>query len=150
MAIKPETDNVLRLIRDVLWIAAAGWYLWLLCVVCGILCYITVIFFPFGRQCFKIAHYAFCPYRREIVPQPSLQASGCVHLIWLVLAVNGLGISLMLIMAMLGALFCMTLVGIPFGLQCFDIIPLCLSPFDKDVVPVPTAPLTLPGGRSLS
>jgi uncharacterized membrane protein YccF (DUF307 family) len=38
-----------------------------------------------------------------------------------------------------GLLLCLTVVGIPFGLQCFKLAGLGLLPFGKDVVEEPTA-----------
>ena len=33
----------------------------------------------------------------------------------------------------LGALWCITIIGIPVGLQCFKFAKLCLLPFDKEI-----------------
>ena len=35
--------------------------------------------------------------------------------------------------AILGALLCVTIIGIPFGLQCFKLMKLCASPFGAEV-----------------
>ena len=53
-----------------------------------------------------------------------------VHLIWLVLS----GIPLAIVAACCGLLFCVTILGIPFGLQCFKIAKLALMPFGAEVV----------------
>jgi uncharacterized membrane protein YccF (DUF307 family) len=36
--------------------------------------------------------------------------------------------------ALAGAFLCITIIGIPFGLQAFKFIPLALAPFGKEVV----------------
>jgi uncharacterized membrane protein YccF (DUF307 family) len=38
-----------------------------------------------------------------------------------------------------GVLNCITIIGIPFGLQSFKLAPLALAPFGKEVVPVSEA-----------
>lgn len=37
-----------------------------------------------------------------------------------------------------GALLCLTVVGIPFGIACFKMAGLALAPFGKEIVPVGT------------
>ena len=52
-----------------------------------------------------------------------------LNLLW---AVLGGGIITALEYAIAGVLLCITVVGIPFGLQCFKIAGLALFPFGKD------------------
>jgi uncharacterized membrane protein YccF (DUF307 family) len=51
------------------------------------------------------------------------------NLIWLILG----GLLLSAAWLLLGVLLCVTIVGIPFGLQCFKFAKLNLAPFGKDV-----------------
>ncbi|WP_432662064.1 YccF domain-containing protein [Wukongibacter baidiensis] len=51
------------------------------------------------------------------------------NLLWLVLG----GIIVAILWALAGLILCITVVGIPFGLQCFKIAGLVLCPFGKDV-----------------
>lgn len=55
------------------------------------------------------------------------------NLIWLVC--GGLFAALGYVVG--GFVLCMTIVGIPFGLQCFKIAALVLWPFGKKIVPAP-------------
>jgi uncharacterized membrane protein YccF (DUF307 family) len=55
------------------------------------------------------------------------------NLIWLIL--GGLFAALGYIVG--GFILCMTIVGIPFGLQCFKIAGLVLAPFGRQVVSAP-------------
>lgn len=52
-----------------------------------------------------------------------------LNLLW---AVFGGGVVLALEYALAGVLCCVTIVGIPFGLQCFKLAGLALFPFGKD------------------
>ena len=53
-----------------------------------------------------------------------------LNIIWLVVS----GLPLAIESAIIGALLCMTVVGIPFGLQCFKIARLALMPFGAQVL----------------
>jgi uncharacterized membrane protein YccF (DUF307 family) len=52
------------------------------------------------------------------------------NVIWLIFG----GFWLALLWAVLGGLLCITVVGIPFGVQCFKAAKLTLAPFGKTVV----------------
>ena len=60
-----------------------------------------------------------------------------LNLCWIILG-GGLVIALEYLLA--GLLLCLTIVGIPFGVQCFKIAGLGLVPFGKDIHDDPTAP----------
>lgn len=53
-----------------------------------------------------------------------------LNILWIILG-GGLLIALEYLLA--GLLLCVTVVGIPFGVQCFKIAGLALMPFGKDV-----------------
>jgi uncharacterized membrane protein YccF (DUF307 family) len=57
-----------------------------------------------------------------------------LNILWIVV---GGGLILWLEYMLAGVLLCLTIVGIPFGLQCFKIAGLALLPFGKDVGPLP-------------
>lgn len=52
-----------------------------------------------------------------------------LNLLW---AIVGGGLLLAVEYALVGLLLCLTVVGIPFGLQCFKLAGLALFPFGKD------------------
>jgi uncharacterized membrane protein YccF (DUF307 family) len=57
-----------------------------------------------------------------------------LNILWVVL---GGGFVICLEYLLGGLLLCLTVVGIPFGLQCFKVAGLALLPFGKDIVDVP-------------
>jgi uncharacterized membrane protein YccF (DUF307 family) len=57
-----------------------------------------------------------------------------LNLLWIVL---GGGLVLCLEYLLAGLLLCLTIIGIPFGVQCFKIAGLALLPFGKDLDPAP-------------
>jgi uncharacterized membrane protein YccF (DUF307 family) len=58
------------------------------------------------------------------------------NVVWLVLA----GIWLALGYALAGSLLCITIIGIPFGIQAFKLSVLALRPFGRTIVPAGAAP----------
>jgi uncharacterized membrane protein YccF (DUF307 family) len=60
-----------------------------------------------------------------------------LNLLWIIF---GGGLVLWLEYLVVGLVLCLTVVGIPFGLQCFKIAGLALLPFGKDIDPTVTSP----------
>ena len=52
-----------------------------------------------------------------------------LNIVWLLIS----GLPLALEAALAGVLFCITIIGIPFGKQCFKIAKLALMPFGAEV-----------------
>jgi len=52
------------------------------------------------------------------------------NVIWLVL----FGFWFALLWAFIGLILCLTIIGIPFGFQCFKVAKLMLAPFGKEVI----------------
>lgn len=48
------------------WIVVAGFWIFLTHIILGLLCMLTIIGIPFGRQHFKLASLALTPFGREI------------------------------------------------------------------------------------
>jgi uncharacterized membrane protein YccF (DUF307 family) len=57
-----------------------------------------------------------------------------LNILWIVF---GGGLVLCLEYLLAGVILCLTVVGIPFGLQCFKIAGLALWPFGKDIDAIP-------------
>lgn len=55
------------------------------------------------------------------------------NLLWIIFG----GLLISLYYALIGLLFCITIVGIPFGMQLFKMAGLALTPFGHDVTPGP-------------
>lgn len=122
----------MRTIGNILWFLLAGLWLALGYALAGLLMCITIIGIPFGIQAFKLAGFVLWPFGRTVVPTPD---SGGVleiifNLIWLLLV--GWGIFLTHIVS--GILLCVTIIGIPFGIQSFKLSVLALWPFGRTVV----------------
>ena len=120
----------MRTVGNVLWLVLAGIWLAFAYAFAGLLMCITIIGIPFGIQAFKLAGFALWPFGRTVVRQPE---GGCLevgfNVVWLVL----FGWEIFLIHLVAGALLCITIIGIPFGIQAFKLSVLALWPFGRRV-----------------
>lgn len=122
----------MNFLGNLLWILLGGLFVSLYYVIIGLAFCITIIGIPFGVQLFKIAGFAFCPFGRQVVP--GTNDGGCLsilmNIIWIIFG----GIEIALAHVVLGITFCITIVGIPFGVQNFKMALLALTPFGKEIV----------------
>ena len=128
----------MRTLGNILWLVLAGFWLAIGYVLAGILMCLLIVTIPFGVQAFKLASYTLWPFGRTVVERPGASPElGCVgNVIWLVLA----GIEMAIAHLVAGVLLCLTIIGIPLGIACFKLIPLALTPFGKEIVPVDQVP----------
>lgn len=111
-------------VANIVWIILGGVFTALWWCVAGMLCYVTIVGIPLGRQAFKMAALTLAPFGKTVVyggGAPSLVA----NVVWLVIA----GIPMALYYAVAGALFCVTVIGLPPGIQLFKMAKLSLLPF---------------------
>ena len=114
---------------NVLWFIFGGFLSGLSWLLAGILWCVTIAGIPVGMQCFKFASLSFFPFGKEI-RYGGGAGSLLLNILWLVLS----GLPLALESAVLGCLLCVTIVGIPFGLQHFKIAKLALMPFGAEII----------------
>jgi uncharacterized membrane protein YccF (DUF307 family) len=95
---------------------------------------ITIVGIPFGIQTLKMASLAIWPFGRDT--RVDIRASGCLYVLMNVLWLITGGLWIALTHALFGALLCITIIGIPFGLQHFKLTAIALSPFGRDIVRV--------------
>lgn len=113
---------------NVLWFIFGGFLSGLSWGLAGCLWCITIVGIPVGLQCFKFAGLAFFPFGKEVEYGGGV-GSLVLNILWLIFS----GLPLAIESALLGALLCITVVGIPFGLQHFKIAKLALMPFGATV-----------------
>ncbi|MEM6446060.1 MAG: YccF domain-containing protein [Cyanobacteria bacterium P01_D01_bin.123] len=121
-------------LANVLWVIFGGLILALEYWIGGLLLCLTIVGIPFGLQAFKLGSFAFLPFGKRLRDRPAPGLGGAVQLVlnilWLVLI--GLPIALTHIAAAVGC--AITIIGIPFAIQHFKMVPLALLPFGKDWV----------------
>ncbi len=117
----------MNLIGNILWIILGGFVIALEYAVAGLLMCITIIGIPFGIQSFKLAIASLFPFGKEVkhLPNAGSGISTLLNVIWILLG----GIWITLTHLVLGIGLCLTLIGIPFGLQHFKLMKLSFTPF---------------------
>ena len=121
----------MKTIGNVLWLIVAGWHTALAWLLAGLVLCITIIGIPFGVQCFKISGFSLWPFGRSMVARPGVRVMSVVgNVVWCLLA--GVWIALGYVIS--GLVLCITIIGIPFGVQAFKLAGIALVPFGKEVV----------------
>ncbi|MBO5679410.1 MAG: YccF domain-containing protein [Bacteroidaceae bacterium] len=114
---------------NLVWILFGGLILSAAYLLLGIIYCITIIGIPVGVQLFKMASLALWPFGREVKDREG--SMGCwslgLNILWIVFG----GIEMAMSHVVIGLIFCITIVGIPFGLQHFKLALLALIPFGK-------------------
>lgn len=124
----------MKTIGNILWLLLAGVWLALEWLFLAALLAITIVGLPFARQCLKLANFSLWPFGRVAVHDSTASKLGLVGaVLWLLP-----GLVLFVSYVMSGVLLCLTVIGIPFGLQAFKIAGLSLAPFGKKIVPART------------
>lgn len=119
----------MSLVGNLLWFVFGGFFSGLSWVLAGCLWCITIVGIPIGLQCFKFAGLAFWPFGKEIEYGGGAM-SLVANIFWLILS----GIPMAIADVVTGCLWCITIVGIPFGKQFFKLAKLSLMPFGARVV----------------
>ncbi|MET9220677.1 YccF domain-containing protein [Streptomyces sp. NPDC088197] len=122
----------MKTILNVIWLILCGVWMFLGYVLAGALLCVTIIGIPFGIAAFRIGVYALWPFGYTAVERRDAGTGSFVgNVLWVILA----GWWLALGHIVTGVLLCVTIIGIPFGIANFKLIPLSLMPLGKEIVP---------------
>ena len=117
----------MKTIGNIIWLIFIGlWEALGFLFVGAILC-ITIIGIPFGKQCFKFAQLVLTPFGHSATTH--FNTHPVANVFWLILVGIEMGIG----WAFVGVIFCITIIGIPFGKQCFKMIKLSFIPFGAEI-----------------
>jgi uncharacterized membrane protein YccF (DUF307 family) len=123
----------MRVVLNVIWLVFAGVELFLAYVLAGIIAFILIVTIPFGIASFRIAAYAAWPFGRTVVRRADAGAASVIgNVLWILL----FGWWLALANLIVGAILCLTIIGIPLGLGAFKLIPVSLTPLGHEIVPI--------------
>lgn len=113
----------MNLLGNLLWIIFGGLISSISWFIAGLLWCITIIGIPVGLQCFKFAKLCLAPFGKE-VEYGGGAGSLIINILWIIFS----GVPLAIESLVLGLILCITIIGIPFGLQHFKIAKLALMP----------------------
>ena len=126
----PDVD-MLRTLLNLVWLVLQGWLLALAYLLAGVVACLLVVTIPFGIASFRLAAFVVWPFGRTTVRAPGAGIASAVgNVLWFVVA----GWWLALIHLVAGIGFCLTIIGIPFGIASFKLAAVGLFPLGKRVV----------------
>ncbi len=121
----------MKFLGNIIWFIFGGFLISLYYFLVGVVLCITIIGIPFGLQLIKMAGFALWPFGHEI--QSDTNDGGCLSIIMNVIWILVGGIEIAMMHLGFGAVLCLTIVGIPFGVQHFKMALLALIPFGKKI-----------------
>ncbi len=121
----------MKFLGNILWLLFGGIVIAIIYYLVGLLMCITIIGIPFGVQLFKLGTYALWPFGHELVDGPN--QPGCLsivmNLLWILLG----WWQIALLHLGCGVLFCITIIGIPWGVQHLRMALATVFPFGKEI-----------------
>lgn len=126
----------MSLILNLLWLILGGWLVFLFYLSAGIALCLTIVGLPLGFQNLKLALFALFPFGTTSVSRDTSTPSGILYIflniVWLLFG----GLWAVLLHGALGLLLCLTIIGIPFGLQHLKLMRLAVTPFGRNLADI--------------
>jgi len=98
----------------------------------GIVLCITVIGIPWGLQCFKLAGLVLWPFGKKVISDSD--NVGCLNILFNLVWILCGGLYTAIVHIVMGAILCISIIGIPWGKQHFKLIEISLMPFGKRII----------------
>jgi len=124
---------VIRFVLNVLWLVlGGGLILFAGYALAALICAILVVTIPFAIASWRLAIYSLWPFGRTVQAKAggSGAVTGIANILWVVLA--GWWLALTHITAGIG--LCVSLIGIPFGIAHFKLVPAAFWPLGREIV----------------
>ena len=123
--------DALRLVLNLVWLVLQGWLLALAYLLAGLIACLFIVTIPFGIASFRLAAFVVWPFGRTTVRAPGAGIASAVgNVLWFLLA----GWWLAVVHVVAGIAFCLTIIGIPFGVASFKLAAVGLFPLGKRIV----------------
>ena len=128
---RPGHAERVRFLLNVLWfVFGSGFVLAIGYGVAALICFALIVTIPFGIAALRLAVFSLWPFGRTIVSRPDAGvASGLANIIWVIVA--GWWLALAHIVA--GTTQCLTIIGIPFGIANFKLVPAAFWPLGRQI-----------------
>ena len=121
----------MKTILNVLWLVFSGFWLFLGYMLAAVIMCVLIVTIPWGIAAARIGVYALWPFGKTVVDKPTAGLGSLLgNVVWLVLA--GWWLAAEHIIS--GVLLCLTIIGIPFGIANFKMVPVALLPIGKEIV----------------
>ena len=120
----------MKTLGNLIWIIFGGFFWSIFTFIGGLIACVTIIGIPLGIQLFKFARFVMWPFGKKVTPVSPSGFKLILNVIWAVLAGWETAVGFFLT----GLLFCITIIGIPFGRQYFKMAHFALLPLGNDFV----------------
>lgn len=117
----------MKVIGNIIWFFLTGFWTAVSYFLIGCFWCITIIGIPFGKQAFKMAKLSLFPFGKKV--NLNFGKHPIANIFWIIFG----GLELMFFYAFEGIFYCITIIGIPFGKQCFKQASLSLAPFGATI-----------------
>ena len=129
--VRASEIKVMKILLNIIWVVFGGFMIAIEYLMSSIAMMATIIGIPFGLQTLKLAIVGLWPFGARI--EANGFPSGCLavvlNVIWWFLG----GFVIALTHLVWGVIFCITIIGIPFGMQHFKLMRLALFPVGSTV-----------------
>ena len=122
--------KTLNLLGNILWVILGGLETAMGWAVGGIILCITIIGIPFGLQCIKMAGFVVWPFGKEVKRDQGGAGRFILNLLWVII----IGLVLAISHIIMGIVFAITIIGIPFAKQHFKMVAIAFAPFGTTIV----------------
>lgn len=121
----------MKFLGNLIWLLLGGIITAIEYLIASIIMMITIIGIPFGLQTLKLARLALWPFGSKVTDNGN--SGGCLSVLMNIIWIFVGGIWISLTHLFFGLLLCITIIGIPFGMQHFKMAVLALTPFGKNI-----------------
>jgi uncharacterized membrane protein YccF (DUF307 family) len=126
----------MRTIGNILWLVLAGFWLALGYVMAGLIAFVLIVTIPFGIASLRLASFVLWPFGRTTRWRREAGLWSVIgNVVWIIF----FGWELALVHLIAGMLLMVTVIGFPFGVACWKMIPLSLAPLGREIVPISSA-----------
>ena len=121
----------MKFILNIIWLIFGGLEAAIGYFIGSLLLMVTIVGIPFGLQTMKLALVCLWPFGTDIHSDgwPSGCLAGIMNVIWWIVG----GIPIAINHLCWGIIYCITVIGIPFGMENFKLMLLALFPFGKRI-----------------
>lgn len=116
-------------VKLVLWLITGGAIIGTLVFALAIICFLAILFIPIGIHFGELALYLYNPFAKTITYKTSNPFAIILTIMWIIYA----GIELTILMFVIGVIYCLTIIGIPFGLIYMKSAQYILTPLSCSI-----------------
>ena len=134
---------IMRFAGNIIWFVLGGWYTALAWLIGAGLFAISIVGLPLTRAALEMAKISAWPFGKDVVHVRELDAksvdaitatTGSIGFVFNIIWACTFGVILFFLYLIGGVLSCITIIGIPFGLQAFKLAGISFWPVGRRVV----------------